>query len=374
MISKLLTVFLGSVMVFAGAPAASRAQGSSDRSIGGPAYRKIILMKDLIADILPPPAYIIESYLTALRAVDEAERESPDKATINALLEYGRLLKEGDSSKGETAGYFERIRAWKKDISEENEGWKAIKHNLVKVSFEPAKKFFEIRDTKFNPLIKAGKAAEAKKVLRTQLRPLYEEHRKGIDKVVQLSRAMGIKLERQITSAASEREIMIGGPLYHKIIQIKDIISDVLPPPMYIIETYLTAMELLDAADARASRERIDELAKYGLKLRDGNVQTKTPGYNERLPQWERALPNDVPEEPELERLMTKASVEPAHKFFDALENRLIPATKRGDIAEAKNILRKNMLPLYEEHRKNIDLLVAAADKKFKEVEREVLK
>ena len=79
MMRKLLTVFLGSLIAFTGAPMTLRAQSTNDKAIYGPAYRKIVLMKDLIADILPPPAYIIESYLTALRVVDEAERTMPDK-------------------------------------------------------------------------------------------------------------------------------------------------------------------------------------------------------------------------------------------------------------------------------------------------------
>ncbi len=371
---KLLTVFLGSLIAFTGAPMTLRAQSTNDKAIYGPAYRKIVLMKDLIADILPPPAYIIESYLTALRVVDEAERTMPDKDKINRLIEYGRILKEGDSSKQELAGYYERLNVWKKDISEENDDWKAIKNNLVKVSFVPAKKFFEIRDTKFNPLIKAGKVAQAKTVLRTELRPLYVEHRKGVDKVVQLSREMGVKLERQVALATSQRETMIGGALYIKLIQLKDIVADVLPPPMYIIETYLSAMELLDAADAHASRDRIEGIADYALKLRDGNSLTKTPGYNERLPLWEKLLPTTTADDREIKELMTKTTVAPAHKFFDVLERQLIPTVKQGNIEEAKSLLRVNMFPLYEEHRKNIDLLVAASDKKYKEVEREVMK
>ena len=31
--------------------------------VNGPIYRQIVLGKDLIADILPPPEYVIESYL-----------------------------------------------------------------------------------------------------------------------------------------------------------------------------------------------------------------------------------------------------------------------------------------------------------------------
>ena len=39
--------------------------------INGEIYSKIILSKDLIADILPPPEYIIESYLTSEQIVNE---------------------------------------------------------------------------------------------------------------------------------------------------------------------------------------------------------------------------------------------------------------------------------------------------------------
>src|ERR671923_174706 len=35
----------------------------SELKVSGPVYRQIVLGKDLIADILPPPEYVIESYL-----------------------------------------------------------------------------------------------------------------------------------------------------------------------------------------------------------------------------------------------------------------------------------------------------------------------
>src|SRR5688572_9768816 len=41
--------------------------------VKGPIYTEIVLGKDLIADVLPPPAYIIESYLLTLQLVDEAD-------------------------------------------------------------------------------------------------------------------------------------------------------------------------------------------------------------------------------------------------------------------------------------------------------------
>jgi methyl-accepting chemotaxis protein len=42
--------------------------------VGGPLYERIVLDKDLVADILPPPNYIIESWLTVLLLAD------PDRA------------------------------------------------------------------------------------------------------------------------------------------------------------------------------------------------------------------------------------------------------------------------------------------------------
>ena len=43
----------------------------SNLKVGGPLYGQIVLGKDLIADILPPPEYILESYLEATLALDD---------------------------------------------------------------------------------------------------------------------------------------------------------------------------------------------------------------------------------------------------------------------------------------------------------------
>src|SRR5882724_1422045 len=46
--------------------------------VGGPYYVQIVRAKDLIADILPPPAYILEAYLLSFQIANSsggAERE-----------------------------------------------------------------------------------------------------------------------------------------------------------------------------------------------------------------------------------------------------------------------------------------------------------
>jgi methyl-accepting chemotaxis protein len=136
--------------------------------VNGPMYNKIILGKDLIADILPPPEYIIESYLVAfqLSETDDAK-------------EMEHLIKDCERLKKE---YDDRHSVW---LSALEEG--ELKGLLISNSYEPAIKFYKILNDKFIPLIKVGKKIEAKALLIGELKNLYSEHRLAIDKVVTLA-------------------------------------------------------------------------------------------------------------------------------------------------------------------------------------------
>ena len=57
-------------------------------------------------------------------------------------------------------------------------------------------------------------------------------------------RAWASSLNRDIN------EVKVNGPLYRQIVEGKDLIADILPPPEYIIESYLTAYELAEQTDA----------------------------------------------------------------------------------------------------------------------------
>src|SRR3954449_10318826 len=69
----------------------------SQLKVGGPLYSKIKLGNDLIADILPPPAYVIEAYLEATLALQ-------DPSTVVARRERLLQLKKE---------YDERHQFWK---------------------------------------------------------------------------------------------------------------------------------------------------------------------------------------------------------------------------------------------------------------------
>ena len=46
-------------------------------------------------------------------------------------------------------------------------------------------------------------------------------------------------------------ELKVGGPLFEQITEGHDLVSDVLPPPLYIIESYLVCLQLSVAVDGK---------------------------------------------------------------------------------------------------------------------------
>ena len=43
------------------------------------------------------------------------------------------------------------------------------------------------------------------------------------------------------------RTVQVNGPLYHNIVTAKDLVADVLPPPKYLVESYLVVLLMMDA-------------------------------------------------------------------------------------------------------------------------------
>lgn len=59
-------------------------------------------------------------------------------------------------------------------------------------------------------------------------------------------------------------KVKVNGPIYNDIVQTKDLIADILPPPEYIIESYLTLFELAGEKNMEPTKEKI----AYALQLR----------------------------------------------------------------------------------------------------------
>lgn len=130
--------------------------------VNGPIYAGIIENKDLVADILPPPEYLIESYLIVLQMVDEQ-----DKANLDALVKRSAKLREE---------YETRHKYWEKTLAPG-----PLKDAMVTESFLPAKRFLDLRDNAFIPAILKGDAKQARELAQGEMKQRYEEHRAQIE-------------------------------------------------------------------------------------------------------------------------------------------------------------------------------------------------
>jgi PAS domain S-box-containing protein len=157
--------------------------------IGGPIYGKIIQGKDVIADILPPPEYIIESYLVALRMIHE---DNQDK--IRELVESVKKL-ESD--------YGKRRQYWINNLDAGD-----MKTTLIEQSYIPAKAFYDILRTAYIPTILEGNR-QAAAVYLARLNEKYEEHRKFIDQVVVMAASRNEEYEARAKQIVRHSQLFL---------------------------------------------------------------------------------------------------------------------------------------------------------------------
>jgi methyl-accepting chemotaxis protein len=145
--------------------------------VTGPVYQEIVQGKDLVADILPPPEYVIESYLVVLQAEHDAD--------ATKLPQYLERLKK---LKGE---FDERHDYWKKELPEGE-----AKRIIVESSYQPAAAFYATALNEFFPALQGGDRTKANEVI-AKLTAQYETHRKQVDRLVTLTNASNDQIEKQ---------------------------------------------------------------------------------------------------------------------------------------------------------------------------------
>ncbi|HET6619533.1 MAG TPA: methyl-accepting chemotaxis protein [Dongiaceae bacterium] len=135
----------------------------NELKVGGPVYTRIVLGKDLIADILPPPEYIIEPYLEATLALNDPKSLGARK---------------------------ERLAQLRKDYDARHEYWKAdrlydpaIVGKLIGPAHDEAARFWDEIDKTFLPALERGDMAAASASYAT-VADAYSKHRAVIDEIV----------------------------------------------------------------------------------------------------------------------------------------------------------------------------------------------
>jgi methyl-accepting chemotaxis protein len=148
------------------------------------------------------------------------------------------------------------------------------------------------------------------------------------------------------------KELRVNGPLYDKIVQNKDLVADILPPPEYVIESYLACFQLANAQSAE----------QPGLIDR---LKALKADYDDRHQYWA-----GQPLNPATRSALMDGAHPAALAFYQIVFADFIPALQRADKAAALDALSR-ISQQYEIHRKAIDQVVRLATKDSKAVEAE---
>jgi methyl-accepting chemotaxis protein len=136
-------------------------------NVNGPIYQRIVQGKDLIADILPPPEYILESYLVVFQL-----SHSTNPNEISALVNRFDVLK---------SEYDTRHAFWLTETLESE-----IKTPFLEYSYQASLDFYNEAQTHFIPAVKAQNH-DAMMVSLAKMGASYERHRQAIDDVVRIT-------------------------------------------------------------------------------------------------------------------------------------------------------------------------------------------
>lgn len=157
--------------------------------MGGPIQTSAQQASDLIADILPPPEYVIEPYL-------EAAMLARDPASYAVHEERLRKLR-GD--------YDARHDYWQKSELESG-----LKTKLVKDVHAPAALFWEEMESSFLPAARLGDN-EGLNASFARLTAHYEAHRAQVDETVKGATAYQSDLKAHADTRLSETMALLGG-------------------------------------------------------------------------------------------------------------------------------------------------------------------
>lgn len=155
-------------------------------SVDSPSYKRIIRDKDLLADVLPPPAYIVESCLV----VQLMPRAKTPEALESLVVRFERLKSE----------YRARQEFWAQNLPEG-----PTKRELVDESRRPAEDFFSIVEQEFLPLVRNNDATAARTVIDGKLMPLFDKHRDVVDRVVKHASEHALATEAEVRATIARR-------------------------------------------------------------------------------------------------------------------------------------------------------------------------
>ncbi|MDO8354773.1 MAG: PAS domain S-box protein, partial [Nitrospirota bacterium] len=146
--------------------------------------------------------------------------------------------------------------------------------------------------------------------------------------------------------------VQIHGPLYAQIALSKDLSTDALPPPLYIVDSYLVTLELLSAPPSK------QEAFIGRFKQLEQEFSFKHAEWLNRLPPG--GLRDNLIE-----------SGRWATAFYEQWNREFLPAVIRGDTRIMADLVHGSLASDFEQHRRKILELIHLADRQRLQVEGE---
>ena len=150
---------------------------------GGPMTQDSALQAEILADVLPPPAFVVEPYLNAALIVHDPSRAGP----YLSELKDERAEFEGRKAYWKTAPVPGHLRQPLND------------------TIAAADRFWQVMDAKFLPAVNAGNRPAMEEAFTMEIAPIYRVQREQVRSIVALSRTYSAETARtnaQLTGLA----------------------------------------------------------------------------------------------------------------------------------------------------------------------------
>jgi HAMP domain-containing protein len=171
--------------------------------VNGATYKDIVQEKDLVADILPPPEFLIESYANVLQMVLDARK------VFSGATPSMQELHRSEVAKGEKL-FKQRYDYWKTNLrSTEMESTRVALDTV----FNTGQRFFAVVNDELIPAVNAGQFEKADQIRDVELAKLFNEHRTAVNKLVTLSTARQSALETSASELVKSRQLIIVGTM-----------------------------------------------------------------------------------------------------------------------------------------------------------------
>ncbi|WP_296002061.1 HAMP domain-containing sensor histidine kinase [Rugamonas sp.] len=145
---------------------------------------------------------------------------------------------------------------------------------------------------------------------------------------------------------ATLSEIRVNGPIYSRIMQGEDLVADILPPPQYLLESYLVTLQMAQSGAAPRRQELTTRLRQLEA------------AYTRRYRYWQNAHLDG-----ELALKFLGQSHALAQEFYRTAFAALVPALQRDDRAAAAAAL-VTLGQLYQSQRAVIEQVITLAQRR----------